>query len=219
MLPDCIAVKCCTRCGYVKPATLEYFPKDMRTKSGLCSHCRICIAEKAANWYYDNHPRALKTRSVYQKNHRREINDSRRTPEYREKSNKRARARYAVNKVHIRARQNEWIYKNPDKRKQYAATWNSKNPDIKLAATHRRRARILSAEGTYTQSDIIKIGDLQKWLCWWCGEYCKDEYHIDHRVALTRGGTNWPSNLVIACPHCNLSKQNKLPHEWSNRLL
>jgi 5-methylcytosine-specific restriction endonuclease McrA len=48
-----------------------------------------------------------------------------------------------------------------------------------------------------------------------------DTYHVDHVVPLVRGGSDDPSNLVIACVPCNLSKGDKLPHEWkrSGRLL
>jgi 5-methylcytosine-specific restriction endonuclease McrA len=34
-------------------------------------------------------------------------------------------------------------------------------------------------------------------------------------IPLDRGGSNGPENIVIACPECNHSKHNKLPHEWN----
>jgi 5-methylcytosine-specific restriction endonuclease McrA len=33
-------------------------------------------------------------------------------------------------------------------------------------------------------------------------------------VPLSRGGSNGPENIVIACPTCNLAKKDKMPHEW-----
>lgn len=54
--------------------------------------------------------------------------------------------------------------------------------------------------------------------CWWCGKDVGDTYHVDHLIPLARGGTNKPNNIVIACPFCNQSKHDKLPHEWCGRL-
>jgi 5-methylcytosine-specific restriction endonuclease McrA len=54
--------------------------------------------------------------------------------------------------------------------------------------------------------------------CSKCGENCADKYHVDHLVPLAKGGHNNPSNLVIACPHCNDSKGAKLPHEFCGKL-
>jgi len=59
----------------------------------------------------------------------------------------------------------------------------------------------------------------QNGLCWWCGDPHGDNYEVDHRIPLSRGGTNWPENICIACFDCNRSKHNKLPHEWIGRLL
>jgi 5-methylcytosine-specific restriction endonuclease McrA len=54
----------------------------------------------------------------------------------------------------------------------------------------------------------------QRAKCYWCGINVGNVYHVDHVIPLSRGGSNGPENIVIACPHCNLSKSNRLPHEW-----
>lgn len=38
--------------------------------------------------------------------------------------------------------------------------------------------------------------------------------HIDHVVPRSRGGGNELSNLVIACPRCNMAKGSKLLEDW-----
>jgi hypothetical protein len=38
--------KICTKCKEEKPATLEYFSKHKKTKSGLNSWCRLCCTNK-----------------------------------------------------------------------------------------------------------------------------------------------------------------------------
>ena len=49
--------------------------------------------------------------------------------------------------------------------------------------------------------------------CRYCGEKY-DKMHVDHVIPCSRGGTNDVSNLVTACPSCNLSKNAKLEGEW-----
>ena len=72
--------------------------------------------------------------------------------------------------------------------------------------------------GEYTRHDINRQLESQMGRCWWCGAQCKKQYHIDHLIPLDRGGHNNPSNIVISCPHCNLSKSDKLPDEFCGRL-
>lgn len=97
--------------------------------------------------------------------------------------------------------------------------WNKNNRDRLRARWQRRRAKKRGAGGVCTDADIQKMRDLQKGKCWWCGKKLPKRYHIDHRVPLSRGGTNWPSNLVLSCAFCNLSKGDRKPDEWSDRLL
>lgn len=102
----------------------------------------------------------------------------------------------------------EWRARNPDKVRAYAAT---------------RRARAVHAGGVHTDKDIQRQFQSQKGLCYWCRSPLemtgKQKFHADHLIPLTRGGSNGPENLVCACPACNTSRNNKLPHEWMGRLL
>lgn len=43
--------------------------------------------------------------------------------------------------------------------------------------------------------------------CVYCGRQAPDvALHVDHRMPVSRGGTNHPSNLCAACVDCNLGK-------------
>lgn len=55
--------------------------------------------------------------------------------------------------------------------------------------------------------------------CWWGAHPLGDNFHIDHRIPLSRGGAHDPSNIVLACASCNLSKHDKMPWEFAGRLL
>lgn len=84
------------------------------------------------------------------------------------------------------------------------------------------RARKRGAEGTHTPAQIQELLKRQHRRCYYasCG-HAKFErrngkyiYHIEHIVPLSRGGSNSISNIVLACPTCNLKKHDKLPHEF-----
>lgn len=81
------------------------------------------------------------------------------------------------------------------------------------------KRRGLEARGTLSQDEVNLQYRSQKGLCWWCSKPLNGDYHIDHRIALDRGGLNDAKNIVCACAKCNLSKGRKLPHEWAGRLL
>jgi 5-methylcytosine-specific restriction endonuclease McrA len=88
----------------------------------------------------------------------------------------------------------------------------------KIKSTHRRRAKKYGAAGTFDKWDVmIRLGK-QKNRC----HYCLDQlithgagkFQIDHFIPLSRGGSNYANNLVIACPDCNRDKSNKMPWEY-----
>jgi HNH endonuclease len=82
------------------------------------------------------------------------------------------------------------------------------------AKEHRRRLRFIKAKYlTYmTRFTIekVKLKNIKKFGKLTC-TYCKKSirnFHIDHRIPITKKGTNHINNLCIACPCCNFSKNN-----------
>lgn len=75
-----------------------------------------------------------------------------------------------------------------------------------------RQERNKSAPGGYAQADIDKLFQSQEGRCAYCNvEFAsRTEATIDHVVALSAGGSNWPSNLRLACRSCN-SEKGTLP--------
>ena len=51
-----------------------------------------------------------------------------------------------------------------------------------------------------------KIAAGQSWKCGTCGSLLDETYEVDHRLALFKGGTNDPANLVALCPNCHRKK-------------
>lgn len=119
------------------------------------------------------------------------------------KSTQSRKAYYLANKPKIQAKQNQWRHENRHK---------------DAAIKRRYKGRKRNAPGTHTGADIALLFKAQGGNCWWCGKPLPDNYHVDHVIALNRGGTNDAKNLCLACPSCNCSKKDKLPGEWLGRL-
>lgn len=50
--------------------------------------------------------------------------------------------------------------------------------------------------------------------CEYCGVDCSENYHIDHKIPLCKGGSNEIDNLAFCCPQCNWSKGKKTAEEF-----
>lgn len=71
------------------------------------------------------------------------------------------------------------------------------------------------AEGHYDENDIDKIRKELKDCCAYCGTPLNLGGEIDHKTPIgNRGGTNWPSNLTLACLQCNREKHEKTVEEY-----
>lgn len=83
---------------------------------------------------------------------------------------------------------------------------------------HKKRAVLAGVPGSFDQGDVLVRLTKQKGLCHYCGErlelFGPRKFQVDHFVPLSRGGTNFVNNLVLACPECNQAKANKMPWEY-----
>lgn len=95
---------------------------------------------------------------------------------------------------------------HPEMMRKCRAAWKDANPDKVRALDHKRRARKHNAEGKHTAADIVRIRKAQKDKCAYCAKVLKGKGHVDHILALSRGGRNSPENLQLLCETCNTSK-------------
>lgn len=51
-----------------------------------------------------------------------------------------------------------------------------------------------------------KVAASQDWKCGNCAKTLDETYEVDHKLALFKGGSNEPDNLVALCPHCHRKK-------------
>ena len=108
----------------------------------------------------------------------------------------------------------KWVFENKESIKMARKYWRLKNKDKIRTNRRNYKAKIKNAEGKHTKEDVQKLLIEQDFKCKYCNCYIKEKYHVDHIVPLSKGGSNWPSNLCIACPSCNMKKHDKLLDEW-----
>lgn len=86
----------------------------------------------------------------------------------------------------------------------------------------KKRAKIYAeqkklAGGNFTKNDIEKIRSRLFDCCSYCGTQLGGFGEIDHMLPISKGGTNDPSNLTLACRSCNRDKNNKTSAEFIAR--
>lgn len=197
--PDCTTtpVKRCTKCAEEKSATTDYWHKDAHGLYGFKAICKVCKKEKDAADWLDSEKSAKKKANGKAWNKRNRAYHTRKEREWRRNNPERARQR--ENKT----------------RKERQKRYRLKHPETNSLIRARRR----NAPGTHTKEDIELQYRSQQGRCWWCQRALNGVYDVDHVRPLTRNGTNYPNNLVVACEFCNASKGNKLPWQWIGRLL
>lgn len=180
----------CKKCHKLLPTIEHYFQRN--SGGYLLWTCRTCLRKKQSKrhlkWSTANRTHVCEQRRKW----------------------------YRINKDRLNKKQHEWIKANREHLRKCRQKWYKENPNYSKRisiSTHKRRALKNGNGGSYTSIDIQAKLQKQKGHCYWC-KIKFGKYTIDHYVPLSRGGSNWPKNIVLACWPCNLSKGNKLPDEF-----
>ncbi len=110
-------------------------------------------------------------------------------------------------------------HENPEPWKARTREWQARNKDRVRVIAARRRIKRQQVEGSHTAKDVALQMAAQKGTCLWCKVRVGARYHVDHITPISKGGTDWPGNICIACPECNMRKGAKLPSEFAGVFL
>ena len=113
-----------------------------------------------------------------------------------------------LEKQHERCR--KWQQENPEKIREKIRNWQKNNHErfLKINQTSqiKTRAKRAKAEGSYTTQQWIDLKEQYGNRCLCCGRHQSELDRVleqDHIVPLSRGGTNWITNIQPLCHTCN----------------
>ena len=192
--------KQCSTCKEWKPATNNFFANSKTGELGLRAKCKRCTSGWMRKYYEANHEQIKERASKWSK-----LN-----PERRKEIDCKWRKQ---NPEQIKERTRKWRKLNPERYKEITLKWQKQNPEKGLAKVQKRRALKANAAGTSTAEQIKARFQFHENRCYYCGDN-ESGLQIEHRIPLSRGGSNWPANLVPACPACNMSKHTKTEKEF-----
>jgi 5-methylcytosine-specific restriction endonuclease McrA len=141
-------------------------------------------------WYERNRDRMLD----YDRRHRLANLDR-----IRAEDRERSRARYAADPIARQTYLKEWRRKNREKSHAYVR-----------AATNKRR--VAAGGQNFTSAEWLALLAHHNGSCAYCGSEILIE--IDHRIPLTRGGSNLIDNILPACRRCNRRKGTMTEEEF-----
>lgn len=108
---------------------------------------------------------------------------------------------------------------DPERARGYRRKWRTSNLPKLAVASRRYYGRKLGAAGAHTADDVEAIRKAQRNKCAYCRvSLSRTEMHVDHIVALSRGGSNDRRNLQMLCRSCNQSKSAKDPLDFARKI-
>lgn len=221
-MTDSIPLKQCSRkenCvhpdGPWLPATTEYFGYSKTGRSGLKAECKRCILRRNREWIAKNKEKHTEYHRQYYESHAEEQREYHR--KYRAENPDKVREinRKQYNKHPEKMREYSRNYQavHKEQKRKYLNNYRKENPG---KVHHWRLKREHSSFEDFTKEDVkrqllAQTDEKGRLHCWLCGRVIEGQYHIDHWIPLSRGGTNKSDNIRIMHPRCNLKKHAKTP--------
>jgi 5-methylcytosine-specific restriction endonuclease McrA len=97
-----------------------------------------------------------------------------------------------------------------------SAEYHRQHPEVGRARSQNYRARKQAAQGSFTPAQWLALVEAYGGRCAYRGEQAPLE--VDHRVPLSRGGSNLIENILPACRRCNAEKHQMTEEEFRARL-
>ena len=193
--------KRCTGCGVVK--YFGEFGKNGSCAGGVRSQCRECMKEYQRKWHQEN-----------------KESQNERSRKWKQENKDKSKEYYSKWYQKNKERKREWDrkrhQKNKESQNERSRRWHRENRERSRENNRQKRARKLDAPGSHTADQVKARFDYYGNRCVYCGS--SDNLQIEHRIPLSRGGSDWASNLAPACKTCNCSKGTKTETEYKELL-
>ena len=183
------------------------------------------VKKKAQKNYRDSHPEELRiSKKIYQTNNKETIrgkakiyrkNNSVKRNEYQreymkkhpDKSSVYTKTYYAKNHEKCLESSRMFRLNNPEKTAEMRRRYAKEHPFDSSFRCARRRAMKQNAEGSHTRQEWLLLCEKYDNKCLCCGN--KTDLTEDHIVPITKGGSDYISNIQPLCRSCNSSKHTK----------
>lgn len=205
-------MKKCAVCQQEKPHDLFTLKKNRHGNSYYVAVCKSCRAESARSARRDN-PDAVRA-AARVRNAKKTAEQKKKQAEYLtewRKNNKDKLASYRPKEV-IQKYSKTWYEKNKETIKTKVSAYRKQNPDRVRALNQSRRG--LERSGRLSPDIIERLLSTQKGLCVCCRKKLGKDFHLDHIVPLSLGGSNTDENMQLLKSKCNLQKNAKHPVDF-----
>lgn len=211
-------MKTCNTCGIEK--SLDCFStkgwNKAKTEKRVNGRCKECHKAYMGKHYAENKDHILAACKEYRedpsnnvKAKKKAYSDSKRGKALQKS---RAKRHYEANKQDYIDRATAWGKENPEYIRERAAKYRHENRERCRQQVRKRRSGAGSFSTPKWKSRLEYYGER----CVYCGS--AERIEIEHRIPLSRGGTNQPANLVPACKSCNCSKGTLTEREYLCKL-
>ena len=173
-------------------------------------------AAYGAKWKANNIEKKLASNAKYRAEHKEQAKALTAAwiaanPEREKERHKRWRAK---NAERVRSKRAEKYSKNKEQVREQTAKWRAAHPEARRVYKQNRRAKETANGGSLSGAIVETLFRLQRGKCACCEMPLGEDYHLDHRVPLARGGAHEDSNMQLLRQHCNQSKGVKDPIEY-----
>lgn len=190
-----ITEKKCSKCGEIKSLD-NYTIRQINGKHR--PDCKDCVRSYHKKIYDEQAEEKRAYAREYSKWYYQTVKDKKR--------------QYAIaNKDKIKGRmyeyQKEYYKENKERIDKKNRKWFKENWDKDSFYRQRRRSLEANAEGSFTPREWKDLCKKYNNQCLKCGKIGK--MSVDHIIPLSKGGTNWISNIQPLCRNCNSSKRTE----------
>lgn len=102
-----------------------------------------------------------------------------------------------------------WLFRNAHKLSEYARNYQKRHPEQVTKSSRKRREIFKNIDGNFNFSEWENLCKYFENKCLYCGKF-GIKLTVDHVIPISKGGSNFISNIQPLCQRCNSKKGKKI---------